>query len=108
MGAAHGTEASLPQASHRITNWVASDKGVWVEAGNQWYFGEFLGPCTGARSSNALGFRFNPNGSLDRFSGIVVGRAGRQHQSCPFRSFVTSEGPPSGQPRHSKAESAGE
>ena len=94
-----GEEVSLPQAAKRITNWATDgNKGIWVEAaGGQWYYGRFLSPCIGLVASDKVAFRFNANGSLDRFSHVLVRR--RPRQVCALTSFVTSAGPPPG--RHS-------
>jgi hypothetical protein len=84
-------EATLPQAAYRITNWgiLESYKGMWIEAGNQNYYGEFLTPCLGAVPENII-FKFNPDGSLNQFSKVIVPR---DHLVCAFKSFVASAGP---------------
>jgi len=87
-----GAEVSLPQARARITDWALDGhKGLWVEAiGGQWYHAEFLGPCIGGATVDNIALRFNPDGSFDRFSQIVVPRS---HLVCPVKSFVTSGEP---------------
>jgi hypothetical protein len=89
-----GEETSLPQAAKRITNWtIDGTQGIWVQAASgEWYYGQFLGPCVGLRGSDNIAFRFNPNGSLDRFSHVLV--RGRPHRVCALKSFVTSAAPP--------------
>lgn len=83
-------EATLPQAAFRITNWgiLEGYKGMWIEAGNQSYYGEFLSPCIGAVPDHII-FKFNPDGSLNRFSKVIVPHA---RQVCAFKSFVASAG----------------
>jgi hypothetical protein len=85
-------DASIPQAQARITNWVLDDsKGIWVAAGHQWYYGEFLGPCTGIGAHDTVAFKFSPDGSLDRYSQVIVPRP--LYRSCVFKSFVSSAAP---------------
>jgi len=80
-------EANLPQAAYRITNWgFDGDRGLWVETGQRHYYGEFLSPCLGALPDRIL-FKFNPDGSLNRFSEVIVPR---RHQACAFKSFRES------------------
>ncbi|MGH8142937.1 MAG: hypothetical protein ACREU2_10530 [Steroidobacteraceae bacterium] len=88
-----GAEASIPQANVRITNWVLDRyRGIWVEtAGHQWYYGTFLGPCMGIGTADTVGFRFSPDGSLNRYSEVIVPRP--HHRTCAFQSFVTSAAP---------------
>lgn len=79
-----GREATLPQAAYRITNWGFDGyKGLWVEAGQHSYYGEFLSPCLGAVPDHII-FRFNPDGSLNRFSQVIVPR---ERRVCVFKSF---------------------
>lgn len=84
-------EATLTQAADRITNWgiLEGYKGMWIEAGNQSYYGEFLSPCFGAVPDHII-FKFNPDGSLNRFSKVIVPR---DRQVCAFKSFVASSAP---------------
>lgn len=84
-------QATLPQAAYRITNWgiLEGYKGMWIEAGNQHYYGEFLSSCLRALPDHVI-FRFNPDGSLNRFSKVIVPR---DHQVCAFKSFVASAAP---------------
>jgi hypothetical protein len=91
-----GEETSLPQAAKRITNWaIDGSKGIWVQAASgEWYYGQFLGACVGLRGSDNVAFRFNTNGSLDRFSHVLV--RGRPQRVCALKSFVTSAAPPAG------------
>jgi hypothetical protein len=80
-------EATLPEAAFRITNWgLDGDRGMWIEAGKQSYYGEFLSPCVGAVPEHII-FRFNPDGSLNRFSKVIVSR---ERQVCAFKSFHAS------------------
>jgi len=87
------TEASIPQAHVRVTNWVPDGyKGIWVEAAaGRWYYGEFLGPCIGLGVGDAVALQLSPDGSLNRFSRVIVPRPHRQ--ACAFKSFVTSAAP---------------
>ena len=89
-------ETTLPQAAFRITNWGISEgyKGMWIEAGNQNYYGEFLSPCIGALPDHVI-FKFNPDGSLNRFSKVIVPHA---RQVCAFKSFVASAVSPAASP----------
>jgi len=82
-----GAETTLPQASKRIINYgLDSYKGIWIEAiGGKWYYAEFLNPCFGALPDH-IAFKYNPDGSLNRFSQVIVPR---QHQACVFKSFVS-------------------
>ena len=100
-------QASLPQASHRITNWALDGtKGLWVEAlGKHWYYAEFLGPCPGAGTGDAIAFKFSPGGSLDRNSQVILRRPTRR--TCAIRSFVASNGPPTGHKVHSSVAEKG-
>ncbi|HWG76223.1 MAG TPA: hypothetical protein VN660_05450 [Steroidobacteraceae bacterium] len=83
-------EATLPQAAYRITNWgLDGHKGIWIEAGVQNYYGEFLSPCWGALPDRIL-FKFNPDGSLNRFSEVVVPH---DRQICAFKSFQAGSMP---------------
>lgn len=89
-------EATLPQAAFRITNWGIMEgyKGMWIEAGDQSYYGEFLSPCIGAAPDHLI-FKFNPDGSLNRFSKVIVSHA---HQVCAFKSFVAGASPAAASP----------
>lgn len=73
-----------------IGNWRADDGDVlFVQSRKgQWYRADLLGSCTGLPFAHTIGFVFEPSGSFDRFSSIVVD--GRE---CRIRSLVESTGP---------------
>jgi hypothetical protein len=89
-------QATLPQAAYRITNWgiLEGYKGMWIEAGDQSYYGEFLSPCIGAEPDRII-FKFNADGSLNRFSKVIVPHA---RQVCAFKNFVASAVPAAASP----------
>lgn len=86
-------EASIPFAAENgIRDWQADgSQGLWVRANSgAWYYGRFSFPCTGLQFKEALHFKFNPDGSFDRWSAVLTREQGR----CIFKSFETSAGPP--------------
>ena len=96
--ASEAKEVALPQAAHRIFDWALDGyRGIWVQSvEKQWYYAAFLNPCLGAVPDNVT-FKFNnANGSLDRFSHVIVRRIRRSREVCAFKSFSVSAGPPSG------------
>ncbi len=91
-------ETELPQASKRIFDWALDGyRGLWVQSvEKRWYYAAFLKPCFGAVPDN-ITFKFNnANGSLDRFSQVIVRRSRQSREVCAFKSFSASAGPPSG------------
>lgn len=86
-------EASIPfAASNGIRDWQADgSQGLWVRANSgAWYYGKFSFPCSGLQFHEGLRFKFNPDGSFDRWSAILTREQGR----CLFKSFEASDGPP--------------
>ena len=86
-------EASIPfAAEHGIRDWQADgSQGLWVRANSgAWYYGKFSFPCTGLQFQEGLHFKFNPDGSFDRWSAVLTRDQGR----CLFTSFEPSAGPP--------------
>jgi hypothetical protein len=86
-------EASIPFAADRgIRDWQADgSQGLWVQANSgAWYYGKFSFPCTGLQFQEGLKFKFNPDGSFDRWSAVLPRDQGR----CLFTSFEPSAGPP--------------
>lgn len=84
-------EASIPFASHGgVDDWRAVDshtlliKGV----GKQWYKAELFSPCLSLKFADRIGFLVEPDGSLNRYSGIVV-----RDQVCRFKSLTKVEAP---------------
>jgi|SaaInl5LU_22_DNA_1037371.scaffolds.fasta_scaffold07980_4 hypothetical protein len=74
-----------------IKNWRAvDDRTLEIEGRNgDWYRAELWSHCIGLRSANEIAFISEPNGDLDRFSSIYVGRGER----CQFRTFKKIEMP---------------
>ena len=74
-----------------IKDWRAvDDKTIEIEGRNgTWYRAELWSYCQGLRTANSIGFISEPNGDLDRFSSIYVGRGER----CQFRTFEQIETP---------------
>lgn len=68
-----------------IKNWRAvGDDTLEIEGRNgDWYQVELWSHCYGLRSANSIAFVTEPNGDLDRFSSIYVGRGER----CQFKTF---------------------
>lgn len=90
-----GEEASLPFIQHdTIRDWQANgNDGIWVQdTRQQWYYASTLGPCIGLNTAWAVSFDARPNGTLDRYSHIILpGNLGR----CSLQSFRRSDAPPS-------------
>ena len=85
--------ASIPFAADRgIRDWQADgSQGLWVRANSgAWYYGKFSFPCTGLQFQQGLHFKFNSDGSFDRWSAVLTRDQGR----CLFTSFEPSAGPP--------------
>ncbi|MBT5330190.1 MAG: hypothetical protein HOL48_00205 [Porticoccaceae bacterium] len=68
-----------------IKNWRAlGNDAIEIESrSGDWYHVEFWNHCYGLRSANSIAFVTEPNGDLDRYSSIYVGRG----ESCQFRTF---------------------
>lgn len=73
-----------------IRNWRAEDRDTLLVQSRQgqWYRAEMFSSCGGLPFANAIGFVFEPDGSFDRFSSIVVD--GRE---CKIKSLVKSDDP---------------
>ncbi len=57
---------------------------LYIEAaGRTWYRARFFGFCDDARFANAIGFRGDATGGLDRFSSVYV-----RHDRCALRSVI--------------------
>lgn len=84
--------ASIPFADlGGIRDFRAESDSVLYVQGNhrKWYRVEFFGPCFGLRSSETLAFVTSHDGSLDRFSSVLV-----RGDRCYFRSFEAVDEPP--------------
>lgn len=91
-------ETALPHAAKRIFDWALDGhQGIWVQSvEKRWYYAAFLNPCFGAVPDN-ITFKFNnANGSLDRYSQVIVRRLRQSREVCAFKSFTASAGPPAG------------
>jgi len=55
----------------------------------KWYRASFIGSCSELTFANAIGFKTDGTGSLDRFSSIIA-----DGNRCQFYSLTASEGPP--------------
>jgi hypothetical protein len=71
--------------TYRIRDWSAKDdKTLLVKSlDGSTYRAEFMGPCTGLRFSNTIGFVTHGLSELDKYAGIVLHDGTR----CTFRSF---------------------
>ncbi len=86
-----------PQATIRfarqggIDNWtVVDEKTVYVQdRERQWYRADLMGHCIGLRFAQRIGFKFEVDGSFDKFSSIHYDR-----QTCPLTSLTKSDPPP--------------
>lgn len=84
-------EATIPFANYGgVDDWRAVDnhtlliKGV----GKQWYKAELFGPCLDLKFADRIGFLVEPDGSLNRYSGVVV-----RNEVCRFKSLTKVEAP---------------
>lgn len=77
------TDAELQ--TYRIRDWSApNDKTLLVKSlDGSTYRAEFMGPCTGLRFSDTIGFVTRGLNELDKYSGIVLSDGTR----CAFRTF---------------------
>lgn len=91
---AFGSEGSIPFAAHNVFTWQADgDKGIWIQAvGGTWYYGTFNFPCQGLQFRDGVGFKYGPQGELDKWTEVHVRR---NSAPCLFKSFLVSPGPPS-------------
>lgn len=96
----HGEETYIPFPESGIRSWHAeNDRLLWVvDRSRRWYRVELMRPCVGLPYGYALGFKTRIPGRFDRTSAILY-----QGQTCPVRSVVRGEPPPSGKDakRHS-------
>jgi len=99
---AGGASAAAPEAAIAFANrdgiydWQADrDVGLWVQdIHRHWYYAKLMAPCFGLQFVTALKFDTRPNGTLDRFSAIIVPHEGLSGR-CPLVSLTASAGPPS-------------
>jgi hypothetical protein len=89
--------------TYRIREWSApNDKSLLVKSlDGSTERADFLGPCTGLRFSNTIGFVTRGANELDKYSGIVLSDGTR----CTFRSFQRLAFEP---PRNAEAEQKSE
>jgi hypothetical protein len=74
-----------------LRNWVADgDRGLWIQAGNEWFYARFSEACRGLNSTNSLVFDTQLSGNIDRTTSVLMPGGGR----CVLRSFAPSGGPP--------------
>jgi hypothetical protein len=84
-------EASIPFANHGgVDDWRAVDDHTLLikGLGRQWYKAELFSPCIDMKYTDTIGFLVEPDGSLSRWSGVVV-----RHQVCRFKSLVKTDPP---------------
>ena len=74
-----------------LRNWLADgERGLWIQAGNEWFYARFSEACRGVNSTNSLVFDTQLSGNIDRTTSVVMPEGGR----CMLRSFAPSGGPP--------------
>jgi hypothetical protein len=74
-----------------LRNWVADgERGLWIQAGNEWFYARFSEACRGVNSTNSLVFDTQLSGNIDRTTSVVMPGGGR----CGLRTFAPSAGPP--------------
>jgi hypothetical protein len=96
LASAAETEVSIPFANRGgINDWQADrDVGLWVQdVHRHWYYAKLMAPCIGLPFATALKFDTRPNGTLDRFSAIIVPHEGPSGR-CALVSLTASAGPP--------------
>lgn len=78
-------EDRLAMQSYRIRDWSAPSNDVLIveSIDGTRYRAQFMGPCTGLRFANTIGFITRGTNELDRFAGIVLPDGTR----CQFSSF---------------------
>ncbi len=85
-------DASIPFANHGgVDDWRADGTRTvyFRDLHNQWYKAELMGTAFDLPFVEHIGIISGPNGSLDRFGGIVV-----KGQRYTFSSFEKVAGPP--------------
>ena len=90
----HGKRASITFADMGgIKDWRSdSSRDLYVESlQGQWYKATFFGPCFELPFAERIAFVTEPDGSLDKFSSILV-----NGDRCHFRTFEAVDGPGSG------------
>ncbi|MDX1581387.1 MAG: DUF6491 family protein [Alphaproteobacteria bacterium] len=90
--AGEGKSASIPFADlGNIDDWRAwNSRTLYVEAATgQWYKATFFSPCHSVPFAETIAFVTEPDGSLDKFSSILV-----DGEQCRFRTFEKIDGPP--------------
>lgn len=90
--AGEGKRASIPFADlGNIDDWRAHDaRTLYVESvTGQWYKATFFSPCHSVPFAETIAFVTEPDGSLDKFSSILV-----NGEQCHFRTFEPVDGPP--------------
>ncbi len=90
--AASAPQARIPFARQGgIDNWtVIDEKTLYVQDRHrQWYRADLMGHCIGLRFAQRIGFKFEVDGSFDKFSSIRYDR-----QNCPLTSLTKSDPPP--------------
>lgn len=68
-------DAHIPFVNHGgIRDWRSTDKEtVYIQASNRdWYKATLMSPAFDLPYANSIGFDTGPNGTLDKFSSIVV------------------------------------
>jgi hypothetical protein len=95
------TEAEIPFARKNVWNWQADgEQGIWVQAlDHQWYYGKFMTPCIDLPFRIGVGFRYGPQGELDKWGAVIV----PHFPECIFTSFTHSDGPPNSKKRKPSA-----
>ena len=90
---ASSPEVTIPFANQGgIRDWHADrDRGLWIQdIHNKWYYATVMSPCVGLNFANSIGFDTRPQGTLDKFSTIVVPGEGR----CTIQTLRASGAPP--------------
>lgn len=84
-------EARIAFAANKgIQTWRAVDREtLLIEArGRKWYRAELMSVCPGLQHASTIGFDYQPDGSFDRFSSIIV-----DGLRCPLKSLKETESP---------------
>lgn len=90
----HNKRASIAFADlGGIKDWRSdSSDELYVESiHNKWYKATFFGPCFDLPFADRIAFVTEPDGSLDKFSSILV-----DGHRCHFRTFEAVDGPGGG------------
>jgi hypothetical protein len=95
---------SKPEEARQATIRFADNGGIrdWASAredkrdilyiqdrSRKWYRASFIGSCSELTFANAIGFKTDGTGSLDRFSSIIA-----DGNRCQFYSLTATDGPP--------------